>query len=100
MAKLYILMLKEHEGLHTVVYKIEMDIPVEEYLSRSGKLRFRLGKKIGYFTFDKLADNVVEILEKSDPYFINNDDVLRCCTIKMYHCRKEGIFPETVVWAG
>ncbi|HXH55654.1 MAG TPA: hypothetical protein VNK03_07945 [Gammaproteobacteria bacterium] len=93
-------MTREYEDLHKVVYKIEMDVPFEKYLSRSGKTRFRLRKKIGYFTFDKLTEDVVKILERSDPYFINNAEVLSRCTIKMYHCRKEGIFPENVVWAG
>jgi hypothetical protein len=67
MARLYILMLKAYEDLYTVVYKIESNLPSEKYISRSGKLRFRLETKIGYFTFDKLANNAVKILEKSDP---------------------------------
>jgi hypothetical protein len=94
----YILMNREREMEDAVTYRVTVNVPTNSHLTRSGKTRFKLEEKVGYFIYHKTSGEIF-FLPKSNQYYLNNDFVLHRCLQKMNQCKEQNKFTEVVTWA-
>lgn len=108
---MFISFAKQKDDIQFVWYEIATVVNTgETYKNKKGKIRSLCEIKHGLFKFSKNAnlegealefENIIQMDEdETDPYFLNNRQVLIICCIKMRQCKNNnGIFPEILVYA-